>query len=566
MKLNIRTKLVSSFSVVLALLITISAVSYLSMGRMGDKAEEIDEIWTPSLVYLGVMNGNNSDIQRILLKLILTEEASEETRLDSRITETVTELMKNKEAYYKLIQSDNERQIYEAFNRDILAYIEGVPPVLQAKQEDNITLANKRQLELHPLWEKANDNLGKLITINQKGAAAAAQDSVDIYHSSSLLVIVVSIFSVLLGIGVALYISNLISKPLLQISQSALAISEGDLTGDVITVKNRDEIGSLADSFNLMKQNLIQLLSQIKNSSELVAASSEELLASAEQNSQATQMIAGSIQEVASGSDTQVKSVDQSAVVINEMSAGVQQIASSAQTVSLTSNESLTLAKEGNQSMEEMAKQMETINQSIQQAGQAIKSLGKRSLEIDQIVEVITGISSQTNLLALNAAIEAARAGEHGRGFAVVADEVRKLAEQSASSAQQISQLISSIQLDTNEAVQSMELGNKELSLGIKLAEFSGESFRKILSSIETVSQQVHEISSSSEQIAAGTEQVVKSIDHVSQLALTSSSGAQNVSAATEEQLASMEEIASSANSLSMMAEEMQEAAGQFKV
>lgn len=566
MKFNIRAKLISSFLVILSLLIAISVVAFIKMDGMGKKAEEINKVWTPSLVYLGGMNGNISDIQRILLKLILTDEKSEIERLTGRIDETVLEMNERSGKYAPLIDSNKEQEVYDAFLSDINAYIEGIPAVLRAKSENNIALANKLQLDMHAGWASADDHLRSMIEINEKGATVATNSSVDLFKAGAKFVTLFSVIAVLLGFAVALYISHLISKPILLLSQQAGLISNGDLTGETISVKNRDEIGELARSFEQMKSNLILLITQIKGSSQMVAASSEQLLASAEQNSEATQQIAGSIQEMASGSDHQVKNVGESSLVISEMSAGIQQIASSALNVSTTSQDSLQLAYAGNQSMDNMVKQMETIDQSLQQTGKAIQSLGVRSLEIDQIVDVITNISSQTNLLALNAAIEAARAGEHGRGFAVVADEVRKLAEQSAASANQISQLIHSIQVDTKEAVQSMEIGNKELVLGISLAQSSGESFRRILSSIEDVSQQVSEISSASEQVAVGTEQVVKSIDFVSELAVSSASGAQNVSAATEEQLASMEEIASSANSLSTMAEELQEATSQFKV
>ncbi|MQR94932.1 methyl-accepting chemotaxis protein [Fictibacillus phosphorivorans] len=566
MKFNIRAKLISSFLIILSLLVAISVVAFIKMDGMGKKAEEINNVWTPSLVYLGGMNGNISDIQRVLLSIILTERTSEIEKLEESLDGFIKKLNDRSGKYAPLIDSNKEQKMYDEFAGDINTYIDGIPAVIEAKKANNMDLANKLQLEMDKGWNSADGHLRSLIEINEKGATLAADSSVDLFKDGSRFVTLFSVIAVLLGFAVALYISHLISKPLLLLSQQAGLISNGDLTGKNLSIKNRDEIGELARSFEQMKNNLVLLISQIKGSSQMVAASSEQLLASAEQNSEATQQIAGSIQEMASGSDNQVKNVGESSLVISEMSAGIQQIAASATNVSTTSQDSLQLAYEGNQSMDNMVKQMETIDQSLQQTGKAIQSLGVRSLEIDQIVDVITNISSQTNLLALNAAIEAARAGEHGRGFAVVADEVRKLAEQSAASANQISQLIHSIQVDTKEAVQSMELGNKELVLGISLAQSSGESFRRILSSIEDVSQQVNEISAASEQVAVGTEQVVKSIDFVSQLAISSASGAQNVSAATEEQLASMEEIASSANSLSTMAEELQEATSQFKL
>ncbi len=195
-----------------------------------------------------------------------------------------------------------------------------------------------------------------------------------------------------------------------------------------------------------------------------------------------------------------------------------------------------------------------------------IFGLGDRSSEIGQIVEVITSIAEQTNLLALNAAIEAARAGENGKGFAVVSEEVRKLAEESSLSARRISVLIDGIQTETNRAVDSMQFTTNEVVIGINCVNTAGESFKKIQHATKEVSAQVQGISTSVEHMAIEMRHMTDSMKQINGIAQSSAEGTQNISAATEEQLASMEEITASTFTLSKMAEELQNKTNTFKV
>ncbi|WP_234028523.1 methyl-accepting chemotaxis protein [Lentibacillus sp. Marseille-P4043] len=380
--------------------------------------------------------------------------------------------------------------------------------------------------------------------------------------NTTITVIVVSL--ILSGI-IIFFMVRSIGKPINQLVGATDKMRKGDLTVEVDLHRN-DELGKLAQAFNQMRTHLRDVILQVREKASNLAASSEQLNASTEQNTLATEQISSSIQEVASGVESQSASIEKSSEMANGMSNSIQQIAASSNEVSTTALNATSVVKAGNQAIDTTVEQMESIKQTVHDLSANIEGLGKHSQEISKIVDVITDIAEQTNLLALNAAIEAARAGEHGKGFAVVADEVRKLAEQSSQSSEQIRQMIVAIQDVTNNAVTSMETGTAEVDKGIEVVSHAGQSFTDITSFVNSVTEQIQQVTSKIQEIASGAEHFITTFDKVATVAKTTSDGAQNVSASTQEQLASMEEITSSATSLSQMAEELQELVDQFNV
>ncbi|WCN38023.1 methyl-accepting chemotaxis protein [Aneurinibacillus uraniidurans] len=361
------------------------------------------------------------------------------------------------------------------------------------------------------------------------------------------------------------FVIRSIVGPLRVLNEAAHRVSEGKLTERIDTHSN-DEFGELAESFNHMSDSLQMVLREVQEQSDHLASSSYQLTEGANQTSHATEQITGVIQEVAADSDKQVERIERASGTVVDMSNRALSIAEQARSVTASASQAVDMAEEGNLVLQQAVNQMHAVNGTMQDLEHVIKNLGKRSDEIGKIIEVITTISSQTNLLALNAAIEAARAGEHGRGFAVVADEVRVLAEQSAQSAAQIAALIGTIQQETEMAVQSMVTSSREVAAGMDVVDTAGQLFGTIRGSVAGAASQFREVAVAVEQMAAHTGEIVRVFEGMEQLTSETASGMQTVYASTEEQLAFMQEISASAASLSQMSAELQGLLRKFEI
>ncbi len=313
-------------------------------------------------------------------------------------------------------------------------------------------------------------------------------------------------------------------------------IARGDLTlrGRV----TNDALGNVVDSVNYMLDNFCKVLERVRKAAIDVQSSANEILIASE--------------EMSSGAIQQDQEITNTSSAVEELTVSMKQVSNNAEASAEAARRALDAAEQGNRSVRDTLEGMQRIRSSVQATAKRIKALGDRSLEISEIVNVINDITEQTNLLALNAAIEAARAGEAGRGFAVVADEVRKLAEHSRNATKDIAALIKAIQAETNDAVVVMEEGTKEVEIGARLADQAGKALDAISTVVRQSAELVQEISLASKQQVRGTEGVANAMQIISNITRQTSQGARQTSRTVEQ--------------LVHMSEQLNEALSQFRV
>jgi methyl-accepting chemotaxis protein len=376
----------------------------------------------------------------------------------------------------------------------------------------------------------------------------------------------ISILLILL-ISLGIYATvNRAMRPLAVMMAEMQLLADGDFRNRPTRITVSNELGQLAAAVRTMRQAVRGVLDRVSCSSESLSASAEELNATTAQSAQASNQVADSIVRVAQGTSEQLDAVRSTSGAIETLNETIQHVAGQADQAASHGREAADVARTGGKTLEQAIGQIKRIEQSTNESAKVVTALGERSAEIGQIVDTISSISEQTNLLALNAAIEAARAGEHGRGFAVVADEVRKLAESSQAAAQQIAALIQQTRQDTENAVAGMQAGSEEVRVGTQNIISMGESFRRIIEIVEAVSDQVQDISSAISGMAGSGEEIVEHIRTIGEASRTAAEEAETVSAATEEQSASVQEISNASESLAKMAEELQHEITKFKL
>ncbi|GLX67150.1 methyl-accepting chemotaxis protein [Paenibacillus glycanilyticus] len=563
MKLTVSRKLFLGFLAVLVILTAIVMIGYSKITAVNQSYGKLIDDKAKKLILIQELN---VAIKKEQLNargyLILQDESSSQNFKTAHETflklsgdlSVIIKLPKAKELLQELIDLENQ---FHAIATDEMQLKD------QNKTGDYLKLVTTQGHEVASAFDSKMDELTAYQqTVMDDGHAATSAQT----ESTKTSMLILGILAIVIGLAIALYIGRLVSKPVVLLSKAAEKIAAGDLTKAELNVKNKDEIGHLAASFATMRGNLRELIQTVSANASQVAASAEELTASADQTSRATEQITVTMLSVATGVDTQFNTVEEAARTISDIAVGAREIARNTQVVSDTTTEAYSNASLGASSVQTAIKQMKAISHTVNELSTVIGGLSERSQEIGQISSVITGIANQTNLLALNAAIEAAKAGEHGRGFAVVASEVRKLAGQSSQSAQQISELIESIQAETHRAVLSMDTATTEVSDGLEMVNTAGESFSAIQQSVHITSSQIQEVSSSIQQMAAGAEQMVQAMKAITEISEHTASGAQEVSASAEEQLESMKHISGASLSLSQMAEQLQMQIEKFKL
>ncbi|AKD33746.1 methyl-accepting chemotaxis protein TlpC [Bacillus subtilis] len=410
-----------------------------------------------------------------------------------------------------------------------------------------------------PLKDQNGNIIGMLYTgANQSILASLTQS---LFTQFAIVLVIVIMVSVIL----VLVFTRKINKRLNSLKSAFESAGNGDMTIEV-SDKTGDELSELSNYYNKMRMKLNDTIQTVQQSALQLASASQQLSAGAEETNQASEKITEAVQQIANGAQDQIARIENSESSLKQASADIRDI--SANTAAIADKGQLAQSKAdiGQKEIANVQAQMDAIHQSIQKSGEIIHQLDGRSKQIEQILSVITQIADQTNLLALNAAIEAARAGEQGKGFAVVADEVRKLAEESQQSAGQISKLIIEIQKDMNRSARSVEHVKTETAEGVTMIQRTRDAFKEIAAATGEISAEISDLSASVTNISASAHHINDSFAANTADIKESTKNTRQAAALTEEQFAAMEEITAASETLSQLAEELTGIISQFKM
>ena len=561
--MNVKTKLYASSAVMVVAMIIMAVFGSVQLMRLDSISTKIVDHNLPRLNTMNRIDVDISDYRSYALNHVIAQDAVTMQNYESKMASTKNKIDDNLNKYHDMSTMQDKVQ---QLNAEWKSYSSIVKQMTAASRGHDTAKA----MELAAESEKPfNDLVETILELEQANTDAAQQDSDEgsamvqtaIYTFLGICLVIL-IFAGFVGMKISRYIINMLKR----MDNLAETLAKGDFREETRTINSNDEFGHLANTLAKMRGQVNAVLREIIKDAETVAASSQELTASADQSAQVIQNIAQSITEVAEHSDKQGNAVDTVSSAVEQISASIQEISSNANVADDHAAKAMDIANEGGRSINMAIDQMNKIRDVVDSSADVVNELGEASKEIGQIVEQVSAIAAQTNLLALNAAIEAARAGEHGRGFAVVAEEVRKLAEESLAAVDKINNMITTIQSKTMDAVTAMKSGSEEAAKGADVVRNSGEAFENIMKINGEVASQVKDIARTTEEAAKASTNVVAAVQTVDEASKNISDRTQTVSAATEEQSAATEEIASSSRGLAEIAQTLNEAASRFKV
>lgn len=459
---------------------------------------------------------------------------------------------KEKFIYDQIIE--NDRSITDLF----------VNKLVGSEQKENEIVTTQIQIGTK---KNANVNLiNRLMEIVSEEQTTAIENVNKSMNNSLIYLITINAASIILGFIIMLIVNAFISHHLRKVVDTTKTIAKGDLTVEPLTYKGKDEIGQLSEAVNMLNTNIKAIVQNVANAASAVTKSSESLMLSSREVKEGSEQMVITMDELATGAESQATSASDLAERMGRFVEAVQESQQTGRDVATSSQHVLNLTAEGMKLMRESVQQMEEIDKIVSVSVDKVLGLAKKSEEIFHLVEVVKDIADQTNLLALNAAIEAARAGEHGRGFAVVADEVRKLAEEVASSVTEITDIVTSIQEETDEVVATLNGGYDEVKQGTEQIEKTGDSFNAIDHFINQMVENISNVADRLEEIAKNSEQMNNLITDIAAVSEQAAAGVEESSAATEETSSSMDEITANAEELAKLAEQLNKEIRAFKI
>jgi methyl-accepting chemotaxis protein len=519
--LNIAPRAFLGFAFIALLVIVLGVFAVNRMSIIRQASVDMDSTQLPSVTQLSVVTENVLRLRILSFRVLVNREPSGLQEAQTRIAALVDKVRTAQASYAALPAGPEERALYQTFATTLDNYLQAQNQMMELSRQDKVdemrSLINTR---IKDGTDQMGEQLNKLIAINAADAKAASIQAGEYYDSAITGIVIVAVVAAMATVLLALLLTRSIVTPLNRAVLAAQTIADGNLS-KTIEVDGNDEPARLLQALASMQTNLRKTIEQIAGSATQLGAAAEELSAVTE--------------EASRGLQQQNNEIEQAATAVNEMTAAVEEVARNAVSTSEASNQSTQAAREGRDQVVKTVDAIQTMTHDVQNTAHMIEGLATQGRDIGKVLDVIRAIAEQTNLLALNAAIEAARAGEAGRGFAVVADEVRALAHRTAQSTQEIEKMVAGIQNGTGEAVSSMQQSNQRTQSTLEMARAAGVALEQITQSIHQINERNLVIASASEEQAQVSREVDRNLVNIRDLATQSAAGANQTSAATHE-------------------------------
>jgi methyl-accepting chemotaxis protein len=519
--LNIAPRAFLGFAFIALLVIVLGVFAVSRMTIIRQASVDMEATQLPSIGFLGNVTENVLRLRILSFRVLVNRDPAALQEAQTRVGVLIDKVRSAQASYAALPAGPEEAALYKTFSTTLDNYMQAQSQMLELSQQNKLdemrTLINTRIKEG---TDQMGEQLNKLVAINAADAKAASVKAGEYYNEAFIGIVTVAVMASLLTVLLAWLLTRSILTPLNRAVLAAETIAGGNLS-KAIEVDGKDEPARLLGALSAMQINLRKTIEQIAGSATQLGAAAEEL-------STVTQ-------EASRGLQQQNNEIEQTATAVNEMTAAVEEVARNAVSTSEASNQSTQAAREGRDRVVETVDAIQTMTHDVQNTSLMIEGLATQGRDIGKVLDVIRAIAEQTNLLALNAAIEAARAGEAGRGFAVVADEVRALAHRTAQSTQEIEKMVAGIQNGTGEAVSSMQQSNQRTQSTLEMARAAGIALEQITQSIHLINERNLVIASASEEQAQVSREVDRNLVNIRDLATQSAAGANQTSAATHE-------------------------------
>lgn len=537
MKIGVRLGV--SFGLVILLMLVIIFASIYGFSKIGGYINEIVTDHFPRVKMAGDTLDKINIVARSSFGVLLTDNKPDSDKELERIAMAMQAIDENISKLNRDIGSAEGREIYADFIKAKQEYDPAISKFVSLLKEGNKEEAKRlRLVDIRKMQrQRYMPSIEKIIQYEDKLTKEAGQNAEKAKSKALTTAAVIAFVAVIMAFILGVLITRSIAGPLKMAADATARVATGDLTAKVAT-KGKDEIGSLMRSMQGMIENLKTMIITIKTSSQSVALASEQLSTNSGHMSEGLAEQSGRASLIATSSE--------------EMSQTVVDIAKNASVISGSADETLIAAHEGEGVVSKTIAEVQDVAKTVSELSAIMVSLGNRSKQIGEIVGVIKDIADQTNLLALNAAIEAARAGEQGRGFAVVADEVRKLADRTGKATSEISVMIEAIRSEVDQALSSMEQASDKVKTGVDEASQAGVALNTIVGGIDGLKTMIHQIASATEEMSTVSETISKDIETIADV--------------SKKTLANSGQIAESAADLARLSSKLEKVVEQFRV